>query len=155
MLRLWLRLWLEAMGGDLMNLPWSCHIHHVIGLHLNFVARWQEGIEAHDQVRVTFEELRDAADHSWSVNTLRLEFFHYVQEIIVDLRLTPKLQLHLIKIGQCILHLKPLKLLLPLHWCCWRGRVSMTLYHLASMRLHRCSVMVSTMDSRYSRPMTA
>lgn len=155
MLRLRLRLRLEAMSGDLVNLPWCCHIHHIISLHLNFVARWQEGIEAHDQVRVTFEELRHAADHPWSVNTLRLKFLHYIQEIIVDLRLTTKLQLHLVKIGERILHLKPLELLLPLHWCCWRGRVSMTLHHLASMRLHWCGVMMSAMDGRDSRAMTA
>lgn len=69
MLGLWLRLWLETMSRDLVNLSWCCHVHHVICLHLNFIARWQEGIEAHDQVRVTFEELRHTADHSWSVDT--------------------------------------------------------------------------------------
>lgn len=37
---------------------------------------------------------------------LRFKFLHYVQEIIVDLRLTTKLQLHLVKIGQGILHLR-------------------------------------------------
>lgn len=68
MLGWWLRLGLDAMGGDLMNLARSCHIHHVIRLHLNLVARGQEGIEAHDQVRVAFEQLGNAANHSWSVN---------------------------------------------------------------------------------------
>lgn len=37
---------------------------------------------------------------------LRFKFLHDVKEIIVDLRLTTKLQLHLVKIGQRILHLR-------------------------------------------------
>lgn len=37
---------------------------------------------------------------------LRFKFLHDVEEIIVDLRLTTKLQLHLVKIGQRILHLR-------------------------------------------------
>lgn len=68
MLGWWLRLGLDAMGGDLMNLARSCHIHHVIGLHLNLVARGQEGIEAHYQVRVAFEQLGHTTNHSWSVD---------------------------------------------------------------------------------------
>ena len=68
MLGWWLRLGLDAMGWDLMNLARSCHIHHVIGLHLNLVARGQEGIEAHDQVRVAFEQLGHTTNHSWSVD---------------------------------------------------------------------------------------
>lgn len=54
-LRLWLGL--QPVGGDLVNLPRGCHVHHVIGLHLNLVARWQEGVETHDQVWVALEEL--------------------------------------------------------------------------------------------------
>lgn len=66
----WLGLWLglKAVGGDLVNLSRRRHIHHVVGLHFDFVARWQEGVEAHDQVRVALEQLRHAADHAWSVN---------------------------------------------------------------------------------------
>lgn len=37
---------------------------------------------------------------------LRLELFHDVQEIIVDLRLVAKLQLDLVQIGQSIFHLE-------------------------------------------------
>lgn len=69
MLGLGLRLGLQAVSGDLVNLPRCRHIHHVIRLHLNLVTRRQEGVETHDQVWVAFEELRHAADHSWSVNT--------------------------------------------------------------------------------------
>lgn len=68
MLGWWLRLGLDAMGGNLMDLARSCHVHHVIGLHLNLVARGQEGIEAHDQVRVAFEQLGHTTYHSWSVD---------------------------------------------------------------------------------------
>lgn len=69
MLRLWLWLWLQAVSGDLVNLPWCCHIHHIICLHLNLVTRRQEGVETHDQVWVALEKLRHAADHSRSVDT--------------------------------------------------------------------------------------
>lgn len=69
MLGLWLRLGLQAVSGDLVNLPRCRHVHHVIRLHLNLVTRRQEGVETHDQVWVALEELRHAADHSWSVNT--------------------------------------------------------------------------------------
>lgn len=68
MRRLRLRLGLQPVGGDLVNLPRGCHVHHVIGLHLNLVARWQEGVETHDQVWVALEELRHAADHPRSVD---------------------------------------------------------------------------------------
>jgi len=37
---------------------------------------------------------------------LRFKLLHDVKEVIVDLRLTTKLQLHLVKVGQCILHLR-------------------------------------------------
>lgn len=69
MLCLGLRLGLQAVSGDLVNLPWCCHVHHIIRLHLYLVTRRQEGVETHDQVWVALEELRYTADHSWSVNT--------------------------------------------------------------------------------------
>lgn len=68
MRRLRLRLRLQPVRGDLVNLPRGCHVHHVVGLHLDLVARWQEGVEAHDEVRVALEELRHTADHPWSVD---------------------------------------------------------------------------------------
>lgn len=40
-----------------------------------------------------------------SLLPLRFKFLHNIQEVIVDLRLATKLQLHLVKIRQCILHL--------------------------------------------------
>lgn len=52
-------------------------------------------------------------------------------------------------------HLKPLKLLLSLHWCNWWGGMSMTLDHLASMGLHSCWVMMTAMNRCDGRPVTA
>lgn len=69
MLGLGLRLGLQAVSGDLVNLPRCGHIHHIICLHLDLVTRWQEGVETHDQVWMALEELRHAADHSRSVDT--------------------------------------------------------------------------------------
>lgn len=57
MLRLGLWLGLQAMSGDLVNLPRCRHVHHIVRLHLDLVTRWQEGVEAHDQVWVALEEL--------------------------------------------------------------------------------------------------
>lgn len=68
MLGLGLRLGLQAMSGDLVNLPRGRHVHHIVCLHLDLVAGRQEGVETHNQVWVALEELRYAADHSWSVN---------------------------------------------------------------------------------------
>lgn len=68
MRRLRLRLGLQPVRGDLVNLPRGGHVHHVIGLHLNLVARWQEGVEAHDEVWVALEELRHTADHPRGVD---------------------------------------------------------------------------------------
>lgn len=45
------------MWGDVVDLTGCGHIDQVIGLDLDLVARWQEGVEAHDEVGVTFEEL--------------------------------------------------------------------------------------------------
>lgn len=52
-------------------------------------------------------------------------------------------------------NLEPLKLLLSLHWCNWRGWMSMTLDHLASMGLHSRWVMMATMNRCYGGPVTA
>lgn len=40
-----------------------------------------------------------------SLLPLRFEFLHNIQEVIVDLWLATELQLHLVEIRQCILHL--------------------------------------------------
>ena len=45
---------------------------------------------------------------------LGLEFLHYVQEVIVDLRLVAKLELDLVQVGESIFHLEALELLLLL-----------------------------------------
>lgn len=57
------------MWGNVVDLTRRGHVDQVVGLDLDLVARWQEGVEAHDQVGVTFEELGHSADHPGSVNT--------------------------------------------------------------------------------------
>lgn len=59
----------DAMWGDVVDLPRRGDVDEVIGLDLDLVARWQESVEAHDEVGVTFEELRHSADHSRGVDT--------------------------------------------------------------------------------------
>ncbi len=44
---------------------------------------------------------------------LRFELFHYVQEVIVDLRVLAKLVLDLVQVGEGILNFEPLELLCP------------------------------------------
>lgn len=90
------------------------YIDQVVGRNLDLVARGQEGVESHNEVGVAFEELGYPAYHPWSVNALRLELLHDVQEVIVDLRLVAKLEFHLIQVRQSIFHLEPLELLLAL-----------------------------------------
>ena len=45
---------------------------------------------------------------------LRLELLHDIQEVVVDLRLVPELELDLVQIGQGVPDPKPLELLLLL-----------------------------------------
>lgn len=99
------------MWGDVVDLTRRGHIDQVISLDLNLVAWWQEGVEAHDEVGVTFKKLGHSADDPRCVNTLRLELFHYIQKVIVDLRLVSKLEFHLVQIRQSIFNLEPLELL--------------------------------------------
>lgn len=46
------------------------HIDQVVGRDLDLVARWQEGVESHNEVRVAFEELGYPAYHPRSVNAV-------------------------------------------------------------------------------------
>lgn len=45
------------MRGDVVDLTGCGHVDQVVGLDLDLVAGWQESVEAHDEVGVTFEEL--------------------------------------------------------------------------------------------------
>lgn len=47
----------DAVRGDVVDLARRGHVHQVVGLHLDLVAGRQEGVEAHDEVGVAFEEL--------------------------------------------------------------------------------------------------
>lgn len=59
----------DAVWRDVVDLPRRGYIHQVVGLHLDFVPRWQKGVEAHDEVRVTLKELGHSTDHTRCVNT--------------------------------------------------------------------------------------
>ena len=58
---------------------------------------------------MTSEEARDSCNNSWGVDTLTLEFFHDVQEVVVDLRLVAELVLDLIQVGEGIFNFKSLE----------------------------------------------
>lgn len=47
----------NAMWGDVVDLTRCSHINQVVGLDFNLVAGRQEGVKAHDEVGVAFEEL--------------------------------------------------------------------------------------------------
>jgi len=87
----------------------SIGVSLIIGLNLYLVARGQEGVEADNELGVSFEEHAHPADHPRSVNGLRLEFLHDVQKVIIDLGLVPKLELDLVQIGEGIFNLQSLK----------------------------------------------
>lgn len=59
----------DAVRGDVVDLTRRGDIDQVVGLDLDLVARRQEGVEAHDEVGVTFEKLRHPADHPRGVDT--------------------------------------------------------------------------------------
>ena len=52
---------------------WGAHIDliGVIGLHLDFVARWEESVETDDEIWMAFEEIGDSVDNTWGVNTAK------------------------------------------------------------------------------------
>lgn len=42
----------------------------IVGLHLNFVAGWQESVEADDEVGMALEQVGDAVDDAGRVNAV-------------------------------------------------------------------------------------
>lgn len=104
----------NTMWGDVVDLTWCGHVDQIVGLNLDLISRWQEGVKTHNEVWVAFEKLGHTVDDPRSVYALRLELFHNIKEIIINLWLIPKLQFHLIQIGQGIFNLQSLKLLLSL-----------------------------------------
>ena len=96
------------------RLPWLYNTDNLICLHFNFIPGRQKCVETHNQIRVPFKQVRYSADDSWSINALRFEFLHDIQEIIVDLRLVTKLELDLVQVREGIFHFQPLELLVLL-----------------------------------------
>ena len=60
----------DAVRGDVVDLAGRGDVHQLVVLHLDLVARWEESVEAHDEVRVALEELRHAADNPWGVDAV-------------------------------------------------------------------------------------
>lgn len=58
----------NAVRGDVVDLAGRRHVDQVVGLHLDLVAGWKEGVEAHDEVGVSLEELRHPADDTRGVD---------------------------------------------------------------------------------------
>jgi len=56
----------------------------------------EEGVEAQDELVIAAKQIFHSFDHSGSVNGLRFEVLHYVEELVVDLRLVGELHLHLV-----------------------------------------------------------
>lgn len=141
----------------MVDLPRRGDVHQVVGLHLDFVSRRQKGVEAHDEVGVTLKELGHSTDHTRRVNTLRLKLFHDIQKVIVNLWLTSKLQLHLVQVGQGVLHLESLELLLAGCRGSGVGWVTVTLDQRRAVWLYsRVVVMGAAVGSRvWSMAMTS
>lgn len=59
----------DAVRGDVVDLTGRGHVDQVVGLDFDLVAGRQEGVEAHDEVGVAFEELGHSADDPRGVNT--------------------------------------------------------------------------------------
>ena len=62
----------DAVRGDVVDLSWRGHVDLLVGLDLDLVARRQEGVESHYEVWVALEELGDTADHTWSVDAVKV-----------------------------------------------------------------------------------
>mmetsp|Transcript_71794 Transcript_71794/g.119457 ORF Transcript_71794/g.119457 Transcript_71794/m.119457 type:complete len:412 (+) Transcript_71794:972-2207(+) len=73
---------------------------------LDLVTRWQERVEAEDQLAMAVKELEHTVYDTRGVDALRLELFHNIKELIVDVWLFLKFHLHLVKVCKCIFHLQ-------------------------------------------------
>ena len=60
----------DAVRGDVVDLARRGDVHQLVVLDLDLVARRQEGVEAHDEVRVALEELRHSADDPRGVDAV-------------------------------------------------------------------------------------
>lgn len=84
------------MRGDVVDLARSGHINQIVGLNLNLVARRQEGVEAHNEVWMAFEELGDSADHTWCINADNTRTINLWYLICNVPRINPRVQKRII-----------------------------------------------------------
>lgn len=59
------------MWGDVVDLTGCSYIDQVVGLDFDLVAGGQEGVKAHDEVGVAFEELGHSADDPRGINAAK------------------------------------------------------------------------------------
>lgn len=86
----------DTMRGDVVDLARSGHINQIVGLNLNLVARRQEGVEAHNEVWMAFEELGDSADHTWCINADNTRTINLWYLICNVPRINPRVQKRII-----------------------------------------------------------
>jgi hypothetical protein len=99
---------------------------------LDSITRWQECVEALNELRISSKELADSANHTRSIDSATLKVLHNVQKAVVDIRMIGKLNLDLIQIAQSVVqnwlltrrlaHLLLCLLLLLLSGLCLRPR---------------------------------
>ena len=51
-------------------LGWSTDVDLIV-IDLYLEARWKEGVEPNNEVRVSFKEVRHPTDHTWSIDATR------------------------------------------------------------------------------------
>lgn len=64
--------WMLRLGGNrALHVIWCDHLNRVQGICgcFNFVARWEEGVESHNQVGVTPEQMRHALNDTRGIDT--------------------------------------------------------------------------------------
>ena len=73
--------------------------HH----RINVVGLGEEGVEAEDQVPMSPKQLHNSHNHSIGIDDVGLELAHHLEELVVDVRLTGKLGLDAVQVGEGII----------------------------------------------------
>jgi len=98
---------LRASTRDGLNggAHWRCNsdgVRIIASAAFDSIARWQEGVEALDQIGMASKELRDAVNNPGSIDGLALEIFHNIKKAVIHIGLVVKLYFNLVQIGQGI-----------------------------------------------------
>lgn len=57
----------------------------LVRLHLYLIAWRKKRVEANNQLGMSFEQMTHSGYNTWGIYTLRLEFLHDIQKVIVHL----------------------------------------------------------------------